>query len=98
MKDILQDMVAHTHSLGFLSLVKVTNEDSTQIDSMAEDRSVILSAETHAPVAEFKGTFGMPNLDKLSLHLKNPEYQKDAKIDVVEAERNGETVPTHIPF
>ena len=37
---------------------------------MAEDRSVILSAQTHAPVAEFKGTFGMPNLDKLSLHLK----------------------------
>ena len=98
MKDILQDMVAHTHSLGFLSLVKVTNENSTQIDSMAEDRSVILSAETHAPVAEFKGTFGMPNLDKLSLHLKNPEYQKDAKIDVVEADRNGETVPTHIHF
>ena len=39
----------------------------------------------------------MPNLDKLSLHLKNPEYQKDAKIEVVKAERNGETIPTHIP-
>ena len=98
MKDILQDIVAHTHSLGFLSLVKVSNEESTAIDSMAEDRSVILSAQTHSPVAEFKGTFGMPNLDKLALHLKNPEYQKDAKIDVVEAERNGETVPTHIHF
>lgn len=98
MKDILQDIVAHTHSLGFLSLVKVSNEEGTQIDAMAEDRSVILSATAHTPVAEFKGTFGMPNLDKLSLHLKNPEYQKDAKIDVVEAERNGETVPTHIHF
>ena len=98
MKDILQDIVAHTHSLGFLSLVKVSNENSTAIDSMAEDRSVILSAETHTPVAEFKGTFGMPNLDKLALHLKNPEYQKDAKIDVIEAERNGETIPTHIHF
>ena len=98
MKDILQDIVAHTHSLGFLSLVKVSNENSTAIDSMAEDRSVILSAETHTPVAEFKGTFGMPNLDKLALHLKNPEYQKDAKIDVVQAERNGETMPTHIHF
>ena len=98
MKDILQDIVAHTHSLGFLSLVKVSNEEGTAIDSMAEDRSVILSAQTHSPVAEFKGTFGMPNLDKLALHLKNPEYQKDAKIDVVEAERNGETVPTHIHF
>jgi hypothetical protein len=98
MKDILQDVVAHTHALGFLTLVKVSNEDSTAIDSMAEDRSVILSAETHSPVAEFTGTFGMPNLDKLALHLKNPEYQKDAKIEVVQAERNGETVPTHIHF
>ena len=98
MKDILQDVVAHTHALGFLSLVKVSNEDGTAIDSMADDRSVILSAETHSPVQEFKGTFGMPNLDKLNLHLKNPEYKDNAKIDVVEAERNGETIPTHIHF
>jgi hypothetical protein len=98
MKDILQDVVAHTHALGFLSLVKVSSEEGTQIDSMAEDRSVILSATTSAPVAEFKGTFGMPNLDKLNLHLKNPEYKDNAKIDVIEAERNGETVPTHIHF
>jgi len=98
MKDILQDIVAHTHSLGFLSLVKVSNDEGTQIDAMAEDRSVILSATAHNTVSEFKGTFGMPNLDKLALHLKNPEYQKDAKIQVVEADRNGETVPTHIHF
>src|SRR6056300_96252 len=98
MKDILQDVVAHTHALGFLSLVKVSNDEGTAIDSMAEDRSVILSAETHSPVAEFVGTFGMPNLDKLALHLKNPEYKDNAKIDVVQAERNGETIPTHIHF
>ena len=99
MKDILQDVVAHTHSLGFLTLVKVTGEDAaTTIESMAEDRSVILTATTKAAVNEFKGTFGMPNLDKLALHLKNPEYQKDAKIDVIEAERNGEVIPTHIHF
>jgi hypothetical protein len=96
MKDILQDIVAHTHSLGFLSIVKVTGEGETTIDSMAEDRSVILSATTNHKIAD--GTFGMPNLDKLNLHLKNPEYQKDAKIEVVHAERNGETVPTHIHF
>ena len=98
MKDILQDIVAHTHALGFLTLVKVTNDETTSIDSIAEDRSVILSAETHSPVNEFEGTFGMPNLDKLSLHLKNPEYKDNAKVDVVKAERNGETVPTHIHF
>jgi hypothetical protein len=98
MKDILQDVVAHTHALGFLSLVKVSNEEGTNIDSMAEDRSVIMSATTANPVAEFVGTFGMPNLDKLNLHLKNPEYKDNAKIEVVQAERNGETIPTHIHF
>jgi hypothetical protein len=96
MKDILQDIVAHTHSLGFLSIVKVTGGNETTIDSMAEDRSVIMSATSNHRIAD--GTFGMPNLDKLALHLKNPEYQKDAKIDVVTAERNGETMPTHIHF
>ena len=98
MKDILQDVVAHTHALGFLTLVKVNAEETTGIDAMAEDRSVILTATTHTPVSEFIGTFGMPNLDKLSLHLKNPEYKDNAKLDVVQADRNGETVPTHIHF
>ena len=98
MKHILQDVVAHTHALGFLSLVKVSNDDGTRIDAMADDRSVILSAETLETVTEFEGTFGMPNLDKLSLHLKNPEYKTDAKVEVVTAERNGEVMPTHIHF
>ena len=99
MKDILQDIVAHTHALGFLSLVKVTSENNTtSIDSMAEDRSVIMTATTHNAVNEFAGTFGMPNLDKLNLHLKNPEYKDNAKIDVVVANRNGEDIPTHIHF
>lgn len=99
MKDILQDIVAHTHALGFIDIIKITSENSkTLIHSMAEDRTVVVYAETHSPISEFVGVFGMPNLDKLALHLKNPEYQKNAKIDVVTAERNGETIPTHIHF
>lgn len=99
MKDILQDIVTHTHSLGFLPLVKVTGEPTeTTIESMAEDRSVIVNAKTHNPVDEFTGTFGMPNLDKLNLHLKNPEYKENAKINVVKSERNGNTIPTSLHF
>ena len=98
MKDILQDIVAHTDSLGFLATVKITAEADTLISSMAEDRSVILDAKTHSPVSAFVGVFGMPNLNKLNLHLKNPEYKDNAKIEVVQSERNGETIPTHIHF
>jgi hypothetical protein len=51
MKDFLQDLVAHTHSLGFLPLVKVSASNAeTGIESMAEDRSVIVNAKTHTPV------------------------------------------------
>lgn len=98
-KDILTDIVTHTHSLGFLPLVKITGENAkTIIESMAEDRSVIVTAATHTPVSEFQGTFGLPNLEKLNLHLKNPEYKENAEITVTSAERNGENVPTGLHF
>jgi hypothetical protein len=98
MKDILQDIVSHTHSLGFITTLKIKADQETEIESMAEDRSVILKGTTHSPVGEFSGVFGMPDLGKLAYHLKNPEYQENAKIDVVSDERNGEVVPTHIHF
>lgn len=98
MKDILQDIVSHTHSLGFITTLKVTAEENTMVESMADDRSVIMTATTHNPVGEFNGTFGMPDLGKLAYHLKNPEYRENAKIAVITAERNGETIPTHIHF
>jgi len=99
MKNILQDLVAHTHSLGFLPLVKVSSDGKeTTIEAMAEDRSVIVTAKTHAPIDQFEGVFGMPNLNKLDLHLKCPEYKENAKIKVVIAQRNGEDIPTGLHF
>ena len=99
MKDFLQDLVAHTHSLGFLPLVKVSSTDKeTTIESMAEDRSVILNAKAHNVVSDFEGTFGMPNLNKLDIHLKCPEYKEGATIKVVKQQRNGEEIPTGLHF
>jgi len=99
MKDFLQDLVSHTHTLGFLPLIKISStEKETAIESMAEDRSVILNAKTHNPVDDLEGTFGMPNLNKLDIHLKCPEYKDGASINVVKQERNGETVVTGLHF
>ena len=99
MKDILQDLVAHTHALGFIPLVKISSTTSeTAIEAMAEDRSVIINAKTKAPVDAFDGVFGMPNLNKLDIHLKCPEYKEGAKISVVKAQRNGEEIPTGLHF
>lgn len=98
MQDILQDIVSHTHKLGFITTLKINAEADTTIESMADDRSVIFKAVTHTPVGEFVGTFGMPDLGKLSYHLGNPEYKDAANIAVIQDERNGEVIPTHIHF
>lgn len=65
---------------------------------MAEDRSVILQGSFHQPQTEMAGTFGMPQLNKLDIHLKCPEYKDDATIDVVRQDRNGVQIPTGIHF
>ena len=99
MKDYLLDIVSHTHNLGFIDLVKITGTDKeTVIEGLAEDRSVILKGEFKKPVAEFIGTFGMPNLDKLGIILKIQEYNEGAKITVNTQERNGEEIPVGIHF
>ncbi len=99
MIDILKDIVKHTHGLGFLDLVKITGtSDSTAIDSMAEDRSVILQGSFHKPQTGMIGTFGMPQLNKLDIHLKCPEYKDKANISVITGTRNGAETPTGIHF
>ena len=99
MIDILKDIVKHTHGLGFLDLVKITGtSDSTAIDSMAEDRSVILQGSFHKAQSGMIGTFGMPQLNKLDIHLKCPEYKDKANISVITGTRNGAETPTGIHF
>lgn len=99
MKDILQDLVSHTQNLGFLTTVKVTGtEDGTEFFSMADDRSVIMTAETSAPYPDMIGVFGMPQLNKLKYLLDGNEYRENAKISIVSIDREGEPLPVGIHF
>jgi len=99
MKDYLQDIVQHTHGLGNIDLVKITGTDQeTNINAIAEDRSVILEAKFKNPIPEFVGTFGMPSLNKLNTILNIPEYKENAKITVTTEVRNNETVPSGVKF
>jgi len=97
--DYLKDITQHTFGLGIIELVKVTGTTTeTQIDAMSEDRSVIISAKSHEPIAEFVGQFGMPNLTKLNVILGIPEYQADAKITISTQEKEKEKVPVGLHF
>jgi hypothetical protein len=99
MQDLLKDIVSHTQNLGFLTTVKVTGTDqTTTINSMADDRSVIMEAETAAPYPDMIGVFGMPQLNKLKYLLDGNEYKDGAKISVTTAQRNGEDVLVGLHF
>jgi hypothetical protein len=99
MKDQLQDIVQHTYNLGSIDTVKITGTaEESVLNTVAEDRSVIVEAKFKAPVAEFLGTFGMPNLGKLNTILGIPEYKEDAQITINKQNRNGEDVPVGIHF
>jgi len=96
MKDYLLDIVQHTFDLGCIDLIKITGTDSaTTVGGLAEDKSVIIDAQFANPMADFIGTFGMPNLGKLKTLLNLQEYREDAKLAVTH-KANGE--PDGITF
>jgi hypothetical protein len=83
MRDHLLDLVEHTFKLGCIDLVKITGDtNETVIAGIAEDRSVVLEGKFGAPVADFVGNFGMPNLGKLNILLNIQEYRENAKLSI----------------
>ena len=99
MRDYLLDLVQHTHDLGCIDLVKITGDaNETIVNGTAEDRSVVVDAKFQAPIADFIGTFGMPNLNKLKVVLNLQEYKENAQISVVRQDRNGEQQPVGLHF
>ena len=99
MRDYLLDLVEHTFDLGCIDLIKTTGtEQDTIIDGLSEDRSVVVQGKFLTPVAEFIGTFGMPNLNKLKIILNLQEYREGADITVLRQDRNGEAMPVGLHF
>ena len=83
MRDHLLDLVSHTYDLGCIDLIKITGTDeATNISGLAEDRSVVVEGQFAGPVADFIGTFGMPNLGKLKTLINLQEYREDAKLTI----------------
>ena len=99
MKDYLKDLIDHTYGLGDIELIKVTGTATeTTINAVAENKSVIVSAKFKAPIADFIGTFGMPNLGKLKTIIGFDEYDDTSIINVSRTNKGGEDIPSAIHF
>lgn len=99
MRDYLLDIVDHTHALGCIEILKITGDDTaTELEALSDDKSVVVKAKFKQPNTDFKGTFGMPNLNKLATILNIPEYKENSKIELITQDRNGEAVVTGLHF
>lgn len=99
MRDFLLDIVTHTQTLGCIDTIKIVGtKDSTEMEAVSDDKSVVIKAKFKQPNLDFEGTFGMPNLIKLNTILNIPEYKENAKIELLKQDRNGESMPVGIHF
>ena len=99
MKDNLLDLIEYTYGLGIIDLVKIVGTAQvTEIGAIAEDKSVVVSGVTKTPVADFIGTFGMPNLGKLKTILSFDDYDANANISMTQKQVDGANVPQAIHF
>jgi hypothetical protein len=99
MKDFLQDLISHVHTLGVLPVVKVdATGDTVTLTSVSDDKNLIFNAKTHTNINGLQGIFGLSNFHTLDLHLKCPEYRENSKISLMMDNRNNQYIPVGIHF
>ena len=100
-KDIFKDVLRHTHALGFIETVKISGDaESTEIEAMDADKTVIVKGKLHNPVADFVDhTVGLSRMSVLDGYLKFPGFVNEgSSVEVITQARNGEDVPVEISF
>lgn len=99
MKDYLQDLIQHTYGLGVVELVKIDGtETETTVSALSEDKTVIVTGTFKTPIADFIGTFGMPNLSKLKTILSFDDYDDTSTINVGRGTKEDPDAPARIHF
>ena len=100
-KDVLKDVLKHTHGLGIFEMVKLTGTvDGTEIETVDPDKTVILKGVTVNPVPDFvDATVGLSRMGVLQGYLQYPGFDDaDATVKIDTQERNGETIPVEVAF
>lgn len=83
MRDYLLDVIKNTFGLGKINIVKITGTaDETRLSAIADERLFVVTAQFHNPIADFIGTFGMPNLNRLNAIVNAEEYREGAILRV----------------
>lgn len=101
MKDILKNIVQYTYGINKVDLLKITGSDTeTLINAISEDKTVIIEGRFKAPISEFVGVCGVPNLARLNTILNIDEYREGAQISMTykRDDETGENLLSGIHF
>ena len=98
-RDILKDVLRHTHSLGIFEMIKITGDTKeTLIETVDAEKTVILKGKTHSPIADFAdNTVGLSRMSVLDGFTKIFSDDSDT-VQVVTQKRNEETIPAEVEF
>jgi len=94
--DALKDIVKHTHSLGFIDMVKVVGSATDlKIETKDADNTVIIYGSMYQPVAGLESTIGLSRMGLLKGIIGT---HNESTVTLVNETRNNATVPTEITF
>lgn len=100
LSQVLTDILAQTHGLGFIEMMKIdSSATETKIAAINDDKSVVAYGTLASPLTELDGVVGLSRMAVLQGYLKFPHFVDDgATIEIKTTQRDGADVPTEISF
>lgn len=94
--DQMNDIVKHTHQLGFIEMVKIVGTTSSaKIEAIDVDKTVVVYGDMYQPIKDIDSTVGLSRLAQLKgfigLHDKS-------SVSIITEDRNGVKTPTELKF
>ena len=94
--DVLKDIVKHTHSLGFIEMVKVIGSTTDlKIETKDADNTVIIYGNMYQPEPGIDSTIGLSRLAILKGYIG---MHSESNVNIVTETRNSAIIPTEILF
>ena len=94
--DSMKDIVKHTHSLGFIEMVKIVGSDKdAKIEAIDADKTVVIFGEMYQPITDIDTTVG---LSRLAVLKGNMDIHSESTVEVEKETRAGVAIPVEIKF
>lgn len=100
MREVLEDIVRHTNKADIKGVRVIGNDTSTKVFTMTPDQSTVyINGVIKSPVSEFKGEWGIQNLELLQQYLTFAPFRVDkAKLTIKKRKQASGEFPESIRF